>query len=282
MPLSADLPNSGVSNTDRCWFDSHCHFDFDVFDHDRDAHWQRLKKFGCAGLIIPGVTAKQWSRLVSLCADKPWGYALGLHPYFLDQHQEEDLQRLEDACTEQLSYAEGKSKLVAVGEFGLDFMLEKTSHQQQIELCRQQLVMASRFNLPVILHIRKAYDDIAAMIRRFGFTQGGIVHAFSGSYQQGMVFIGLGFKLGVGGAMSHPRAKKLRATIARLPLDGLVLETDAPDMLPAFWQGPHNSPLSLLFLAQIVASLHRCDLDQVLLSSNSNLLVTLPKFKALN
>jgi TatD DNase family protein len=82
--------------------------------------------------------------------------------------------------------------------------------------------------------------------------------------------------------MSHPRAKKLRATIARLPLDGLVLETDAPDMLPAFWQGPHNSPLSLLFLAQIVASLHRCDLDQVLLSSNSNLLVTLPKFKALN
>lgn len=287
MPLSADLPSSitssaiNIGDSDRRWFDSHCHFDFDVFDHDRDDHWQRLKKFGCGGLIIPGVAASQWPRLISLCAGKPWGYSLGLHPYFLDQHQEGDLQRLEDACSEQLSQSVGKSHLVAVGEFGLDFMLEKTGHQQQVELCQQQLVIANKFNLPVILHIRKAYDEVAAMIRRIGFVQGGVVHAFSGSYQQGMVFISLGFKLGIGGAMSHPRAKKLRATIARLPLDGLVLETDAPDMLPAFWPGPNNSPLSILFLAQIVASLHHCDLDRVLLSSNSNLLNTIARFKEL-
>lgn len=284
MPLSTDLHNSSISieNSDCRWFDSHCHFDFEAFDHERDAHWQRLMKFGCAGLIIPGITAKQWPRLVSMCTDKPWGYGLGLHPYFLDQHQEGDLQRLEDACTEQLSYSEEKTKLVAVGEFGLDFMLEKSGHQQQIELCRQQFLIAHKFNLPVILHVRKAYDEVAAMIRRVGFTQGGTVHAFSGSYQQGMAFIGLGFKLGVGGAMSHPRAKKLRATIARLPLSSIVLETDAPDMLPAFWQGPNNSPLSILFLAQIVASLHQSDLNEVLLSSNDSLLSAIPALKVLS
>ncbi|HCM05734.1 MAG TPA: hypothetical protein DIC30_06955 [Oceanospirillales bacterium] len=287
MPLSTDLHNSiilhdsttSIGKSDRCWFDSHCHFDFDVFDKNRDEQWLLLKEYGCAGLIIPGVTAKQWPRLISLCADKPWGYSLGLHPYFIEQHQEGDLNKLDNACAEQLELPAEESNLVAVGEFGLDFMLASSGHTQQVELCRQQLLIAKKYNLPVILHIRKAYDEVAAMIRSIGFTEGGIVHAFSGSYQQGMVFIGLGFKLGIGGAMSHSRANKLRATITRLPLDGLVLETDAPDMLPAFWQGPHNSPLSILFLAQIVASLHRCDLNQVLLSSNRNLLGILPKFK---
>lgn len=279
MPLSVDSNNPHITHQDRYWFDSHCHFDFDVFDEDRDAHWHLLKQFGCAGLIIPGVAVKQWPRLIALCNEKPWGYSLGLHPYFLDQHREDDLQRLDSACAEQLTRAEGQSKLVAVGEFGLDFMLETSGHRQQVELCRQQFLIASKFNLPVILHIRKAYDEVAAMIRRSGFTQGGVVHAFSGSYQQGMVFIGLGFKLGIGGAMSHPRAKKLRGTIARLPLDGLVLETDAPDMKPAFWQESRNSPLSILLLAQIVASLHQHDVDHVLLSCNQNVLATLPRLR---
>jgi TatD DNase family protein len=210
MPLSTDLHNStilhdstmSIGKSDRCWFDSHCHFDFDVFDKNRDEQWLLLKEYGCAGLIIPGVTAKQWPRLISLCADKPWGYSLGLHPYFIEQHQEGDLNKLDNACAEQLELPAEESNLVAVGEFGLDFMLASSGHTQQVELCRQQLLIAKKYNLPVILHIRKAYDEVAAMIRSIGFTKGGIVHAFSGSYQQGMVFIGLGFKLGIGGAMS--------------------------------------------------------------------------------
>jgi TatD DNase family protein len=280
MPFSAESLKVVKYDQGRQWIDSHCHFDFDNFNFDREYHWQRLQQFGCIGLVIPGVKSKTWKSLTELCADKPWGYGLGLHPYFLEQHQEDDLQCLADACGEQISKAyylpHQASKLVAVGEFGLDLMLDKAGHEQQVELCRQQFLIADKFDLPVILHIRKAYDEVAAMIRRNGFSRGGVVHAFSGSYQQGMVLIDLGFKLGIGGAMSHPRAKKLRATIARLPLSSLVLETDAPDMKPAFWQGPDNSPLSLLLLAQIVASLHHCHLDEVLLFSNNNTLAAMP------
>lgn len=292
MPFSVESEKFIGSSKGRHWIDSHCHFDFDKFHSDRESHWQLLQRFGCAGLVIPGVVAETWESLIELCADKSWGYALGLHPYFLEQHHEGDLQRLESMCFEQINKmgpvsalgsnreSNQGSKLVAIGEFGLDLMLAESGHEQQAELCRQQFLIAEKMNLPVILHIRKAYDEVAAMIRRIGFDQGGIVHGFSGSYQQGMIMVGLGFKLGIGGAMSHPRARKLRATIARLPLSSLVLETDAPDMKPAFWQGPDNSPLSLLLLAQIVASLHRCHLDDVLFSSNNNVLTVMPRFKS--
>ena len=279
MPFPDELPKSVQSDRGRQWIDSHCHFDFDIFNSDRESHWQLLQQFGCSGLIIPGVKSETWEPLIEVCTDKPWGYGLGLHPYFLDQHKEGDLQCLEDICRRQLSNTVEPSQLVAIGEFGLDLMLAESGHKQQAELCRQQLLIAEKLSLPVILHIRKAYDEVAAMIRRLGFSQGGVVHGFSGSYQQGMAFISLGFKLGIGGAMSHVRAKKLRGTIARLPLSSLVLETDAPDMKPAFWHGPDNSPLSLLLLAQIVASLHRCQLDEVLLFSNNNVLSVMPNVR---
>lgn len=277
MPFSAEMPNILDCNSQCQWIDSHCHFDFKNFDLKRDQQWQQLQSFGCAGLVIPGVMAGSWPALIDLCQSKPWGFALGLHPYFMANHKAQDIELLEQICRQQLSAeVKGNIKLVAVGEFGLDFMLDAGDHDNQIELCKQQFQLAQTLELPVILHCRKAYDETAAMIRRLKFSQGGVVHAFSGSYQQGMALIGLGFKLGVGGALSHPRANKLRATISRLPLSSLVLETDSPDMKPAFWQGPDNSPLTLLLLAQIVASLHNITLDKVIFSSNNNLLEVLP------
>lgn len=277
MLFSAEMPNILGCNSPRQWIDSHCHFDFKNFDLNRDQQWQQLESLGCAGLVIPGVMANSWPDLIELCQSKPWGFALGLHPYFLANHEAQDIELLEQLCRQQLSAGlQGQNKLVAVGEFGLDFMLDGEYHDDQIELCRRQFQLAQALKLPVILHCRKAYDETAAMIRRLGFTQGGIVHAFSGSYQQGMALVELGFKLGVGGAMSHPRANKLRTTISHLPLTSLVLETDSPDMKPAFWQGPDNSPLTLLLLAQIVASLHRLSMNEVIFTSNNNLLEALP------
>lgn len=277
MPFSAEKPNILDCNSLCQWIDSHCHFDFKNFDLNRDQQWQQLQSFGCAGLVIPGVMASSWPALIDLCQSKPWGFALGLHPYFMASHKAQDIELLEQICRQQLSAeVKGNIKLVAVGEFGLDFMLDAGDHDNQIELCKQQFQLAQTLELPVILHCRKAYDETAAMIRRLKFSQGGVVHAFSGSYQQGMALISLGFKLGVGGALSHPRANKLRTTISRLPLSSLVLETDSPDMKPAFWQGNDNSPLTLLLLAQIVASLHNITLDKVIFSSNNNLLEVLP------
>lgn len=273
MPFSAEPPCLPLRYQGRPWIDSHCHFDFEIFDPDRDGHWQLLQQWGCAGLVIPGIGVKQWSKLVSVCKQKPWFYALGLHPYFLAEQGDNDMVALETCLGQQ----QQSSQLVAVGEFGLDFALPVQSHAQQVWQCEQQLRLAQRFKLPIILHVRKAYDEICAIVRRMGFDQGGIVHAFSGSYQQAQALLALGFKLGIGGALSHNRANKLRHTVSRLHLQDMVLETDAPDMRPAFWQSARNSPLSLLMLAQIVASLQQCSLDDVILSSNNNMLAVIPK-----
>lgn len=245
------------------WVDSHCHFDFAQFDQDRETHWQYLQSMGCAGLIIPGVTAATWPKLIQICANKPWSYALGLHPYFLDQHQPDHIEQLQQMCHTHTP--------VAIGEFGLDFALPPSTFLAQRNLCEQQFKLAKQHQLPVILHARKAYDEIAAMIRRTHFQQGGIVHAFSGSVQQGHALIKLGFKLGIGGAISHKRAIKLRTTVMQLPLESLVLETDAPDMTPAFLATKRNSPISILLIAHIVASLHKRSLNDVIACSNHSI-----------
>lgn len=251
------------------WIDSHCHFDFHQFDVDREQYWQFLQRLGCAGLVIPGVGSATWEKLIQVCKGKPWAYALGLHPYFLDQHHADDVEKLRYACQ---IYSP-----VAIGEFGLDFMLDKSTFTEQLTLCQQQFLLAKELNLPVILHVRKAYDEVAAMVRRLGFTQGGIIHAFSGSQQQGEVLIKLGFKLGIGGAISHHRATKLRNTLSELPMEGIVLETDSPDMKPAFMAGTRNSPVSILLLAQIIATLKGLPLLEVLKTSNHNVCLALPK-----
>ena len=271
MPFSTELSKLDSPYLGQRWIDSHCHFDFKAFDLDREEHWQFLQRWGCAGLLIPGVTAKDWQGLISLCESKPWAYALGLHPYFMDQHQPDDVAELALVCL--------ANKPLAIGEFGLDFTLSEATFTDQIRLCRAQFQLAQELQLPVILHVRKSYDDIAAMIRRLGFNQGGIVHAFSGSIQQGEALIKLGFKLGIGGAISHGRAIKLRKTISHLPLDAFVLETDSPDMKPAFLSGNRNSPISLLFLAQIVGGLKQCSSDEVVCASNNNLLTLMPRLK---
>jgi TatD DNase family protein len=255
------------------WIDSHCHFDFQQFEDDREQHWQFLQSIGCIGLLIPGVTASTWPKLIDVCKNKPWAYALGLHPYFLDQHQ---LAQSNDCDVEKLKLACQENKPVAIGEFGLDFMMDKSTFTEQIELCQQQFKLAQELNLPVILHVRKAYDEIAAMVRCLGFKQGGIIHAFSGSLQQGETLIKLGFKLGIGGAISHRRAIKLRKTVTQLPMESLVLETDAPDMLPAFMKGKRNTSASILLLAQIIATIKQCSLFQVISVSNYNVNAVIP------
>jgi TatD DNase family protein len=281
MPISSEIDKKVDFISPRQWIDSHCHFDFDNFDSaldlSREEHWQMLVDYGCKGLVIPGISANRWPELISLCEGKPWAFALGLHPYFFKQHKRNDREHLRAKAQELVD--QPNSQLVAIGEFGLDFMLADGHSEQQMAFCQSQFEIAQQLDLPVILHVRKAYDDITAMMRRLSFSQGGIVHAFSGSVQQGQKLIELGFKLGIGGAMSHPRANKLRASISQLPKDSLVLETDAPDMRPGFWQDSNNSPLSLLFLAQIFARLHQLSLDEVIFMSNNNLLAALPRLE---
>jgi TatD DNase family protein len=239
------------------WCDSHCHLDF-VELAPQTKLLAELAKQGCCGIVVPATTAQKFAGIRALANNNP-GFVLpafGLHPYFMQEHTSADLTALR---------AELDTGCVAVGEIGLDFMID-TEPQVQADLFRQQLQLAKEYALPVILHARQSLDEISAILKQEKFTHGGIVHAFSGSLVQAQRFIDLGFVLGFGGAVTYSRANKLRNTVCALPLSSIVLETDAPDMRPSFVDG-HNSPLYLPEIARHIAALRNMPLD-VLLNTN--------------
>ena len=214
--------------------DTHCHLDVADFDADRQAVLARARAGGVAGIVVPGVLARDWERLWQLCATEPDLYpALGLHPVYLDQHREADLQILEALLDSH--------RPVAVGEIGLDYFVADPDRARQQALFEAQLELARAARLPVILHVRKAHDRVLSTLKRIRVC-GGTSHAFNGSLQQAAQYIDLGFKLGFGGMLTYPRSSKLRALARELPVESIVLETDAPDMAVARHHGERNSP----------------------------------------
>jgi TatD DNase family protein len=224
--------------------DTHCHLDIEQFDTDREEVWARAQENGVSDIIIPAVTAGRWDGLLALCAgDARLHPALGLHPVYLEQHREQDLEKLPDAIT--------ASRPVAVGEIGLDFALRELDRQKQVSLLERQLEIAEQFALPVILHVRKAHDDIIRLLKKRSLP-GGTVHAFNGSIQQGETYAAMGFKLGFGGMLTFERSSRLRRLARELPASALVLETDAPDLTVVSHQGERNSPE---YLPEVLAAL---------------------------
>jgi TatD DNase family protein len=254
--------------------DSHCHLDFDIFDDGRASLIKSMQRVGVDRCIIPAVASASWDKLLQVTEQHAQCYpALGLHPYAIASHREEHLGRLTELLTR-------RDDIVAVGEIGLDSTLMTQYSEQQQYYFERQLGLAKEYDLPVIIHARGCYDQVAATIRRCRFVQGGIIHAFTGSLQQGQTLTGLGFKLGIGGAVTHPRAKKLRRTVAQLDHDNIVLETDSPDMKPAFLRKTEfNTPALLPMIAAIIAALRGESDEQVISRSNANILSALPKLK---
>lgn len=214
--------------------DSHCHIDVADFDADRREVLQKCRELGVTRMVVPAVLAATWDSLLQLCTQEPGLYpALGLHPVFLDQHQDQDLSHLERYVAQQHP--------VAIGEIGLDFYIAELDRQRQQHLFDAQLEIARTADLPVILHVRKAHDQVLHSLRRIR-VRGGICHAFNGSLQQAHQYLELGFKLGFGGMLTFERSHKLHQLARELPLEALVLETDAPDMTVASHRGERNSP----------------------------------------
>src|SRR5690554_1298698 len=231
--------------------DSHCHLDFPVFDQDRAAVIASSHALGVSKMIVAGVTRQHWPRLWQTVESNSGLYgALGLHPYFLAEHQDTDIQALK----EQLSQYAGHPKLCAVGEIGLDFFLKDLDRERQIDLFEQQLSLAAEFKLPVIIHARRANAQITACLKAAKLPRAGIIHAFSGSYEEAMEYIKLGFLLGFGGAVTWPRATRLQSVLQRLPIEHIVLETDSPDMPPEWLAGERNSPEQLPGICQHLAA----------------------------
>lgn len=215
-------------------FDSHCHIDVADFDADRGDVLARTRAAGVGEMLVPAVEASTWDKLLALCRAEPGLYAaLGLHPVYADQHHDEHLALLARHLKEHPPRA--------VGEIGLDYFVPGLDRARQQVLFEGQLRLAREAQLPVILHVRKSHDQILATLRRIRVV-GGIAHAFNGSLQQAQQFIELGFKLGFGGTLTYDRALKIRALARALPLESLVLETDAPDIPLATHRGERNSP----------------------------------------
>lgn len=233
--------------------DSHCHLDFPDFDEDRAEVIARSQALGVENMLVVGVTRKDWPRLWTIVNQHPALYgALGLHPYFLAEHQDDDV----DALAEQLRQHAEHPKLCAVGEIGLDFFLKELDTVQQIRLFEQQIVIAAEFNLPVIIHSRRANAQVIAILKRAKLPRAGIIHAFSGSYEEASEYIKLGFLLGFGGAATWSRATRLQSVLKRLPITSIALETDSPDMPPEWLTGQRNSPEQLPQICQHLAAIY--------------------------
>ena len=229
--------------------DTHTHLDFPDFDADRDAVLARSRALGVQRMVVLGVYQANWQRLWQLAEADAGLYAtFGLHPVYLEEHQPQHLDELRD----WLSRLAGHRKLCAVGEFGLDYYLDTLDKQRQQTLFEAQLELAAEFELPALLHVRRAHAATIATLKRFRLKRGGIIHAFAGSLEEAREYIKLGFRLGLGGAATWPQANRLRKVVAGLPLDAIVLETDAPDMAPAMHPYQRNSPE---YLAEICAEL---------------------------
>ncbi|WP_185968062.1 TatD family hydrolase [Thalassotalea sp. PS06] len=217
--------------------DSHCHFDFPEFDDNRETIAEALIVSGVHRLIVPGVSAEHWSRQLNTCSNLSSCYfAFGIHPWWIENAKEADLDKLEQNL-------KNSEKVVALGEIGLDAKVANFDKQQRF--FEQQLALAKQLQLPVLVHHRQTHSPISKALRHYQLSRGGIIHAFSGSYQQAKLYIDLGYRLGIGGVITYDRAKKTRETVSRVPLDALVLETDAPAMPLSGRQGEANSPLYL-------------------------------------
>lgn len=246
--------------------DTHTHLDFPDFDSDRDALLQACTEAGITQMVVLGTRSADWPRLWGLVQqhDDLVG-ALGLHPIYLAEHRPEHLAQLK----QWLEHLAGHPKLCALGEFGLDYWLDLDRAAQQA-LFEAQLKLACDYALPALLHIRHAHDATLATLKRFKPVRGGIIHAFAGSFEQAQQYHKLGFKLGLGGAVTWPQAQRLRKVVAKLPSEWLVLETDSPDMAPAMFAGLRNSPLHLPAICQALAAVRGESPESLAQASTAN------------
>lgn len=246
------------------FIDTHCHFDFHEFDSDREACWQRSVKQGVRDIIIPGIEPDQWPRVARLCAEKAgWHFAVGLHPWWIER-----IKFSLTSLQNRLAFYVNTEGCTAIGECGLDTNIG-TPMRVQRDILELHLALATETQLPVILHCVKAQNELIQCLINFPDVRG-VIHAFSGSDQLARQFWHKGFYLGVGGTITYPRANKTRQAITAMPLESLLLETDAPD-IPLFGrQGQRNSPEFLPRVADELALLKKMDVSEVARVTTAN------------
>jgi TatD DNase family protein len=288
------------------WIDTHCHLDAQEFRASAQVERASAATNNVAVCVFPAVEVANFESVRALAHAHGDAYCLGIHPLFVGRAHDDDLDLLDAA----LARCQDDPRLVAVGEIGLDFFVPELQinplRERQIHFFRAQLKLANRYHLPVVLHSRRAVDQVLKHARELGRTDAdaganerpfgpawhGIAHAFNGSTQQAQAFMDLGFKLGFGGALTFERALQLRRLAIQLPLEAIVLETDSPDM-PPHWlyataeqraagqpQGV-NSPAQLPRIAAELAALRGISERALSVATTRNAQAALPKLARL-
>ena len=249
--------------------DSHCHLDAPEFDCDRTEVAAAAKAAGVSMIVVPSVERANFSAVTEVCRDTPGCVAAyGIHPMAVGRACEDDLAALREALTANAA--------VAVGEIGLDCFIADFDLPRQQWYFVEQLKIARELELPVLLHVRRAVDSVLKELRRIR-VRGGIAHAFNGSAEQAEAFIKLDFKLGFGGAMTYDRATRIRSLAQSLPLASLVLETDAPDIPPAWMPHGRNTPAELPRIAETLAQLRGLPVAELAQATSANAHEALPR-----
>ncbi|MDB5942668.1 MAG: deoxyribonuclease protein-like protein [Ramlibacter sp.] len=263
------------------WIDTHCHLDAPEFAPDRAQARERAARAGVRVCVLPAVEVGNFDAVRALAHAHGDGYALGIHPLCTGRAGDGDLEVLDHALTQHRADA----RLLAVGEIGLDYFVPGLDAGRQEFFYREQLALARKHRLPVVLHVRRSADRLLKELRGAGV--GGIAHAFNGSVQQAGQFLDLGFKLGFGGNLTYERAQQIRRLATSLPLDAIVMETDSPD-IPPHWlyataqqreagqpQG-RNEPAELPRIAQVLAQLRGIAVGELAEATTRNALQALP------
>lgn len=228
--------------------DSHCHLDAAAFDVDRQTLYQTCLKAGIRQFIVPSTAPQQWSKTLEVTAAYAgMSCALGCHPWWIEQ--------LDDNALVELERLVAQHQPVAIGEIGLDFAHKPVDKVLQLERFQAQLHLAETYQLPVIIHCCKAYGALLDCLAQYPLSQGGVVHAFSGSLEVAQQLIKQGFYLGIGGLISNPKATRLHHVVQQLPIQSLLLETDSPAMPPVWALGERNTPLNLPRYLHILADI---------------------------
>jgi len=250
--------------------DTHTHLDLPDFTADFEQMLERAEAAGVSTMIVAAIRAAGWAGLRRLCADHPQLYpAYGLHPMFMPDHSEQDLTRLAELLEQ--------GDAVAVGECGLDFYIPEPDKKRQQRCFEAQLELAQQYGLPVIIHARKAVEQVILTLRRYpGLT--GVLHSFSGSRQQAERLLEMGFMMGFGGPCTYSNAHRLRKLVSWLPGSALLLETDAPDQPAATHRGERNEPAYLPEILSTIAGLKGMSTQQLAeqTSANARRLFNLP------
>jgi len=243
--------------------DTHIHFDDDRFDSDRDSVHKTAVKAGISGMVVPATTRDRWHKVFSISTQYPNVYpTAGLHPVFVDQHEEEDLQLLDSTLQ--------SNQYVAIGECGLDGFVKDLDYKRQQYFFNNQIELATKYKLPLIIHARSAVEDVTLAIKSAGSKVMGVVHSYNGSLEQAHQLIDHGFYLSFGGAITYDRATRLRKIVKSLPLDVIMVETDAPDQPVQSHTGERNEPAFLAEVVTTIAEIKNLAIEEVVQTSNRN------------